>query len=1105
MPMKTDGNRPGYHTRNPKISNTSSGKSAQFKHKKLSPHESERKTPLTNESQEGVRLSERSVSQDTDEHSASLRAEVERYPDADSDIDSDYASDFESDSDSDDSLEFTEYSAPLPHIISHANDYITPDADPNDKYPLIFWGEQIIHQLQEKAITENRPVSIDDYWQLYDTGKINLLTTNGGIYHEDEIEERIQQINDQRSKTDTATPAGKKRPDTINRYRWIPEIAEQLFLQHQKEDNVPLTLEDYLECYRQEQSNPTIIGRKSGGRFQTTADIQKKLDQFNQSRKQPSAASLEKSTSGKQPVSSTRAASSFYSDENNRKLEKTMGTGAMAGALVSGAAVATASAMQPAHDLSKFDHILQKDTPLDQMIILGQHNAGALAGQGTLPMLADNQNMSIEDALNKTPIRGFDLDLHRHNGDIVINHGGIFDSTVSDDNIPRVDDILKSMNHWLDKPGNSNEVIFLNFENKWHLPSNMLENTFGHNSVLDQDAYSQIVHKLGRAPTVNEMRAEGYKVVDFNHNRYINAGTGETGFRDQPIDSVWEDRTLLSLGKDLDLEFGKFKTSEIAPKITTDDVDQYVDSGKGMYISLDHVSANDPRFFKPEDRDSLTLNPDLQLMGLFYESDEAFQNALLGLGTFTASATVGLATAGGAYQGLLNEKKIRNQDKLMPKHLQAMELSEILQRRKKSKKLAGKPLDSEVTIEEIKDLYKKNQLKIMTRDTAMAGANGTVSLTGSALALGMLFPPLLPAFGGTSAGIAVAGSGVTLLATLGNKKRMSKAIDKAFDDPGVMKALKQRVAAMNREIANCVSKSGDAESLLSSMASKREEGERLLKASNVMLSTALVARASGLSKYGLPALGTAAMGVGASITGVLVALSAAMNYRDRRSKLQNLPQTTSEVLRPDYGRKQKRKLGLFGDTAFQRFMIKQKATITQDLQLQPDCSMKEIALAFSLPGNEVHLEKHLRSFAKKEWIKDLKQFASQQKPKLDFETVRTDSEALKALLTQYAIKRVGDFAHNDTFSAGYEGTARLALIGAFSGVFFLPMLGVAAGAMGIGLAVSKGVAVHERKVFTQKLTELIEKDPGDDPEKIASHNSLHGMINSWVNMLGTTV
>ena len=959
----------------------------------------------------------------------------------------------------------------------------------------LFWTDAIVEDLKDIAAKENRRITLEDYQPLnqaknqfldqesYKSSVDKLFSQTSlfelPIYHSTDIQDRLDQIN---QNLFDPKPLEHKKLELPKRIFFSKGKEEKLFQYCLNHGKTSITLDDYLE-FDQQYKPDSMKDRQTTAHPIKKETLEKKLNKLSQD------------------IQSTRAAKAYKASLGNQKLEKGLLAGAIAGAVASGASVAAASALQPPHDPSMFDHISPKDIPIDQIKIFAAHNTEAVPGKGSLPLLATNQNMDLEDILDKTPIRGFDLDLHQHNGEIVINHGGIFDATVSDENIPKLDNVLKTMNNWLEEPGNHDEVLFLNFENRGNLVSDTLENAFGRDAVLDFHEYSNMATRFGRAPTIEEIRAYGFKVVDFSHNQHLGTGTGETGFHNMPLESVWEDRTLMEQGNNMDLEFGEFSTDDIAPHITTDQIDEIMNAPGGKWISLDQVSPNDPRFFKPEDRDGLALNPDLKLMGLFYESDEAFQSALLGFGTTTAGATAALALAGGAYQGFLNEKKIRNQDKLMPGHLKAMELAAILQKRKSSKKHAGKPLGEKITLDEVKNLYKQNQLKTMTKDTIMAGASATVSLTGSVLALGMLFPPLMPAFGGVSAGVAGTGTIASLLATVGNRKRLGKAINDAFDNPGVLKALQERVDAMNKEIANCAKSRGDIDELLSSMVSKREEGERLLKASTVMLSTSLVARASGMSKYGMPALGTAAMGVGASITGVLVALSGAMNFRDRRGKLQNLSQTTSEVLRPDYGRKQKRKLGLFGDTAFQRFLKKNRTEVIEDLSLKPGCTNKEISFAFSLPGNETKLEHYLRGFAKKEWLKDLSTFANEQKPKQNFAEIRKDSEALKTLLKQYAIKRVGDFAHNDTFSEGRSGTLKLALIGAFSGIFFLPMLGVAAGVAGIGLGVSKGVAIHERGEFTKKLTELLDNDPGDNVENIAVHNSLNGMIDSWTNML----
>ena len=57
-----------------------------------------------------------------------------------------------------------------------------------------------------------------------------------------------------------------------------------------------------------------------------------------------------------------------------------------------------------------------------------------------------------------------------------------------------------------------------------------------------------------------------------------------------------------------------------------------------------------------------------------------------------------------------------------------------------------------------------------------------------------------------------------------------------------------------------------AEKLLTKTLKKKNRLSRLNKLSQVILGSSLVVRISGLSKYGLPLLGTVALGVGAALT-----------------------------------------------------------------------------------------------------------------------------------------------------------------------------------------------------------------------------------------------
>ena len=617
--------------------------------------------------------------------------------------------------------------------------------------------------------------------------------------------------------------------------------------------------------------------------------------------------------------------------EQNR-FEATAGTAVVGGAVATGATLTTVSELQPEPTAGNFDHILQKDTPINQMVTFFEHNSLAMIDKGSIPLIATNQTMSIEDTLNKTPVRGFDIDLHMRNGEVVINHAGYYNPLVPDDHIPRLHDALDPINTWLEKPENHDEVIFLNFENEQYLRHSQLHTAFGAKVMFGRE-YDHLVQKLGRAPTVHELTADGPKVVVIDHDYFITPGIGDIEISGgHHVPSLWEDRTLAEI-------LGPEYHDDVAPKITTEDVDSLIEKGQGHFVSLDQISANDPRFLKPEDRLDHTLKTDDSVLGHLYYSNEHFQSALVGIGTTASVASGALGVVGGVFQGVSNEKQIRHQLKEVAQHLNQVSLPDILQKRKK------RELDQPVTPEEIQRLYTRSKKGEITRNTLMPGISGTVSVSGSLLGLGMIFAPVFPALAATAAATGAVGVAATVGASIVNRHRMSSAVKRSFESVTIKKLAEHTAQKLERErqqLKESVAEGRDpksADALLLKTLKKRGRLNRLQKLSQFILGSSLVVRISGLSKYGLPILGTVAMGVGAALTGVLVVVSAAVNFKERRQRLADLPGTISEVLNPKL---ESKRFWLFGKSRFERYLQKNAAIIRAQQPALSDMSVKQM-------------------------------------------------------------------------------------------------------------------------------------------------------------------
>ena len=862
----------------------------------------------------------------------------------------------------------------------------------------------------------------------------------------------------------------------------------------------------------------------TGTESPTTGSTEGQVRAQHQSRKEQAKAALKGSdnpvrigSAVEEPLDSsavseqeTSEAEEFREDLKQQKLETTLATGALGTAAATGAGLAFASEV---NDRPSFDHILQKDTPMDQMVIFSQHNALAMPGKGSLPFAATNQSMGIGETLEKTPVRAFDFDLwERDSGEVVINHGGFYDPLVPESKMPTLADAVTPIRRWLDKPQNSHEVVILTFENKGNLDQGELQSLLGDRLISNQEL-SQLRRQLGHVPTINELTADGPKVIVTDSTYYQHSGVGSVNFGFGDMTSIWEDRTIAEAVDDQTFDALADKVlgnpDPIAPQITTEDVDQLVGTGRGRYISLDQISANDPRFLKPEDRVAHGIDTDNQVFGHFYYGNEHFQSAVMGLGAAATTAGGLLGLAGGIFQGVNNERTLRRQNKQIPRFLENLDLIDVMQSRKRfvdTRKRTGERLNEAVTPEELKRLYLRRNKSEITRKTLMPGLSTTASLTGSLLGLGMIFAPVFPVLAGLAGAVGLVGAASTLGAVFGNRKRLQNNAELHFSTAALDRAVRDAAEKLERERKGLLSGSDSttpeaSARLLSKAVKRRKQVNRLNKASHLLLGGSMVVRISGLSKYGIPMLGSVAMGIGAALTGILSVVSAAVNFRERRNKLQNLPETVSEVINPGID---KRRFWLFGPSRFERF-LKVRWPDLQDQHkvlsgVKAGEVIKQMRNGDLAPEMVEALQKCRRSCSVFHWEKALSTYARRKRPPVDFQTIRNYPEKLKPLLKDYAVKKLGDYAHDDTFRSGRNNTLRLAMLPAFASVFYLPLLGVAAGTLAIGLGVSKAVAMAEKLHFRRRLRRVMDK-PRDKPEEKVAQQRIEGLVEAWGSML----
>ena len=119
----------------------------------------------------------------------------------------------------------------------------------------------------------------------------------------------------------------------------------------------------------------------------------------------------------------------------NKLQESSILGAAIATSAVSGAVTVIVAEHQSREvDKKYYSHWLsdqERNKPLNERQWIQGHNTGTEYGSGTI-LIAQNQNLSVSELLEETPTRSFEIKIHAHEGEFIINHGGIIDPLVSD-------------------------------------------------------------------------------------------------------------------------------------------------------------------------------------------------------------------------------------------------------------------------------------------------------------------------------------------------------------------------------------------------------------------------------------------------------------------------------------------------------------------------------------------------------------------------------------------------------------------------------------------------------------------------------------------------
>ena len=733
--------------------------------------------------------------------------------------------------------------------------------------------------------------------------------------------------------------------------------------------------------------------------------------------------------------------------------------------VIPGAAIgigATAATLAETQDHTPdHSHLLIKDQPINEIPIILSHNANTYTGSGTIHTLS-NQQLTITDTLNKTPTRGFELDLYKHDGDYIVNHADGESGTAIVDpftsNPVTLDKSISEIDGWLSKPENADEVIIVklshnfgeqgsrtqeNYEDMM-AANDIIASHFG-NKIYTPEEQQIFYQEHGRWPTIEEMSGNGNQVIIMTtkegviSDEYLSNGDTLGAFTQEQLEQSFqlyggENRSAGgTFIRGLDIDY----TPE---NINTEDFDKMVEDG-GI-ISLDQITEHDPRFVHPDKRDELIWDPDITIGGEhIYIADKHASSALMGVGTSIAVGAGSFTIANSISKAFENENFIKSTPKNLRSIIQNISREDL---EKESLEFNNENINK----------YAKKELKSQIRDnTLQPGIFGTLAVATSILLAGVLFPAFFGEFSIAAFGTLGLGLSSTMISSKVNQDRVNTLAEKALEQDEFQELVNNKTSELKANKPNSLA--GEA---------SQSKNNNLANTSKTLLGVGLATRISSLAKYTVPSVGIAAVSAISALSAIGIIIGSMVNYKQRQKAYESPEQNVKNILEKH------------SSNDYEEFISNNKSEICKKINIDHNTKTSKVIL--ELGNNHPAISKeYMRQFQKQNVTKKLDNFAKKNGTTLN-------RENCPDILRKYIKKESGESARKDTLSSGITNSLFLSLsifslgtvFSAVSGIITLMSLST----MVVGTATTAVLASRERTKFQKQMNDIDKTNPNID-------------------------